>query len=248
MLDLQTRIPTIMPRLLPLMEQVTDLTVHYNGPAVPERVFRSDSDGIAWLIEIAWLHIRKNWNAGTALPPAYGDGIMYHWSVLASGLVVQMHDPRRKRWHTGTAAGNNHSEGIYLPLGGNQQPTAAQLEGLAGLLALRMDANSITDRSRVKGHQEWKPTACPGPHLMRWLRHWRDNAPRLTRWKTTGPGAWVREGRGTQYPRAKIGDTPIALPLGWTFTSDDAAPVDGWLHIYQPAPFGFIRATQVVQV
>ena len=49
-----------------------------------------------------------------------------------------------------------------------QQPTRAQLDTVQHLLSGLMDSYSVPT-SRVRTHQEWAPTACPGRHLQEYM-------------------------------------------------------------------------------
>ncbi len=49
-----------------------------------------------------------------------------------------------------------------------QQPTRAQLDTVGQLLSELMDSYSVPT-SRVRTHQEWAPTACPGRHLQAYM-------------------------------------------------------------------------------
>lgn len=147
---------------------IDSATVHYNGPAVS--AFGNVTRELAHVINIDVPNHQSRIGA---------DSLMYHFVVFSDGSLWQTRDLDLIAWHCAHPYGNEHSIAIHLPIGGNQQPTAAQLASLSALLdALGRDYNF--PRSAVRGHQEWSATACPGVPLMGWLRSWRTQSRGLT--------------------------------------------------------------------
>ena len=92
-------------------------------------------------------------------------GIGYHYVVRKDGTVEE----GRPHWAVGAHAygENNHTIGIHVC--GNfeiAEPTAAQIESLAMLVATICDDYGLTiDEDHVVGHRDLMPTACPGTNL-----------------------------------------------------------------------------------
>jgi len=140
-------------------------TIHYNGPMVAG--FGDRSREIAQLQFDATYHMRP----GALGAASGGDGIQYHGATLFDGLNLQLRDWLALLWHCGNFIGNTQSIAWHCPLGGDQQPTLAQLHSLFNVVipAFQREFGILT--VNVKGHKEWKPTQCPGtlfPHLLQW--------------------------------------------------------------------------------
>lgn len=150
----------------------TYITLHYNGPKVNRR------DDIDWYTFIANFHMRPfafgNGAAGDgdATDGADGDGIMYHYAVTSFGEIYQMREDNEILWHCGNIEGNAHSIAVELAIGGDQEPTEIQWQRTKELFAFLCEKYSIP-KENVKGHNEWKSTACPGPKLTPLLKQWK---------------------------------------------------------------------------
>lgn len=102
----------------------------------------------------------------------YGD-IGYHFVIDPSGRVFEGRDLRHQGAHAG---GENNVGNVGVCLLGNfdhHRPTSAALESMHGLIDVLQARLGLPHRN-VRGHHEWKSTACPGrylkPHLARYDR------------------------------------------------------------------------------
>ena len=173
LIDLRDRLPHADWRI-GTRPATTSLTIHYNGPAVPE--YRRWGDGlIEQLINDANWQMRAGWGGTINGAPH----LMYHIVVGADGQAYLTADITEMLWHCAHADGNTNGLSLHFALGQGQEPTAAQLR--TGLwLTDVLVARAGLPRSRVLGHLEWKhATACPGPILMRELLAWRMVAPTI---------------------------------------------------------------------
>jgi hypothetical protein len=187
----------------------TSVTWHYNGPPVPHQD-RSIESWIEHLQGIARYHrdtvnAWKTWRA---------DGICYHFAVLPDGTICQMRDLPVVLWHCGNEEGNTTSIAIHVPLGGNQQPSAAQRDALIDLSDALLGEFRMRGRAAVKAHSEWSKSACPGPHLRRVLRDYRDE-PRTVWFRPARPYRVICTTAVQQAPDASK-DVALVLPEGTT--------------------------------
>lgn len=93
----------------------------------------------------------------------YGD-VGYHFIIDAGGRIWQ---GRELRWQGAHAGGSNNEDNIGICLLGNFdkiRPTQAALNALDRLVA---DLHRVigVPLGRVRGHNDWKSTKCPGRHL-----------------------------------------------------------------------------------
>lgn len=96
-------------------------------------------------------------------------GIGYHYVIRKSGAI----EAGRPDWAIGAHAYGENSHTIGVHVCGNfeiGEPTAAQIESLAMLLAnICTDYDLPIDRESIVGHRELMPTACPGTNLYKQL-------------------------------------------------------------------------------
>jgi hypothetical protein len=146
------------------------VTLHFNGPAVANR---TPAGELAQLAADARYHMRP----GALNSPKGGDGLQYHYAVGSDGTIYRCRDDAAVLWHCAHKLGNAASLSVHVPIGGTQEPTAAQW---AGALALFDDlrVRYAIPLDRFIGHCEWgtKPE-CPGVKLMPRLINWRQTAP-----------------------------------------------------------------------
>lgn len=183
------------------------LTVHFNGPAIPQQ--RTLQEWYGHLKFIAEFH---------AGPYLSADGIQYHYAVLPGGEVVQTRDDSAILWHCGNGTGNVESLAIHLPLGGSQRPSAAQWNAVDELLNwLRSRYGIATDC--VYGHRQWPrrsgmasihngqmpgQSECPGDMVMGMLAEWRAE----------------QGGRYVVKYRANVREAPdVSAPVAWGGTA-----------------------------
>lgn len=143
-------------------------TAHYNGPHVP--AFGYVPGEKSQIISDARWHMR----AGAFGVASGADGIQYHGGTLSDGSNWLFRDINDILWHCGNYEGNNWSIAWHMPLGGMQQMTNAQRIGLSNAIGAFRREFGI-HASNVRGHLEWKPTACPGT-IMTYVRVWRSYA------------------------------------------------------------------------
>lgn len=131
--------------------------IHYNGPAVSNAVLAGDYESVkSFLQGIQRYHINTN---------GWPD-IAYSWCVDAMGRIWEL-----RGWDVAgahTLDWNWKSHAIFLPLGGDQQPTAEQVAGCRTVIA---EAIARYGTQFIKGHQEApNQTSCPGEPTMALIR------------------------------------------------------------------------------
>jgi hypothetical protein len=141
---------------------VSSVTLHYNGPAVAGL-----GDLRCELRQITDVDLPNHQERLRA------DGLMYHFVVFSDGSIWQTRDLDLQAWHCGVPDGNEHSIAVHLPIGGTQDATTAMWSATTRLFDALIKRYTLPGRHVVKGHQEWKATACPGPLLMSRLEAWR---------------------------------------------------------------------------
>ena len=143
------------------------LVLHYNGPIAPARAGGTRSQIAGWLREVIIPnHISR----------IGADGVQYHFWIGADGTLYQLRDLDMLLWHCGNLDANSRSLAVHVPIGGNQQPTAAQWQTFTALAHTFCDQAHV-GRQAIKGHCEYGFSACPGPILLPLLSTWRDHAP-----------------------------------------------------------------------
>lgn len=194
---------------IPLSEK-RGIVVHYRGVVTPEK------PGYASYQADAVYHVGKNWvKAGET--PVLGSGIMYHVGVGFDGTRYLLRDLDRVLWHCGSWPQNANTLAIQLPLGGQQQATAAQLDSLRDI-ADAWFAYTDAPKRELWGHQELSPTPCPGTLMDSFIRPYRAGAapPVVQPPAAEIPGASIDPWRGDN-PYA-IGRDPFYILdpfLGW---------------------------------
>ncbi|RRR69564.1 MAG: N-acetylmuramoyl-L-alanine amidase [Candidatus Viridilinea halotolerans] len=217
------------------------LTLHYNGPVVRQR---TPAGEVAQLVANARHHMRP----GALGATSGGDGLQYHLAVLSDGDVVQCRDLGDMLWHCGHRVGNPWSLSIHLPLGGQQDATAAQWAQTTQLFDALRTAFAIP-KERILGHQEWGRSACPGPLLMTRLVRWRNAAPAtpLTQTLTTRTATAIHEGPSSRFPVALTGTAHLAadmpIPVNAILTGTLCDGDIRWLHLRSGLGFVPLSAT-----
>jgi len=143
-------VPALMKPMLP----VRYVTVHHDGM----RPFYGDDAHAAArrLDAIRKAHRRQRW----------GD-IGYHFAVDRAGNVWQARPLEFQGAHVKYC--NEHNIGV-VALGNfdRQTPTEAQFAALRRHVTSLLNAYNLPV-ARLKTHQEWAATACPGRNLQRWM-------------------------------------------------------------------------------
>ena len=149
-------VPSLMQRMTPIRY----ITVHHDGM---QPFFGRDRRTVAGHLEtIRRLHRRRGW----------GD-IGYHFAVDRAGRVWEA----RPLTYQGAHVKDHNPGNIGIVVLGNfeeQQPSPAQLAALQ-LQIRHLQSTYSVPTSRVRTHQEWAPTACPGTHLRSCLAQLRSN-------------------------------------------------------------------------
>jgi len=128
--------------------------IHYNGGSpLPANVVTGDFEAVC-------SHLRgvQNFHMNTQGWP----DIAYSWCVSASGRIFELRGWGVAGAHTLNWNWDSHA--IYLPLGGDQAPTAAQIAAANVVIA---EHNRRFGAGFVKGHQQApNSTSCPGGPTM----------------------------------------------------------------------------------
>lgn len=202
--DARAKLPTIRARRpAPRAVPVASVTLHYNGPPVPG--FGSPAREWRHVVQVDVPNHQQRLSA---------DSLQYHFVVLSDGAIHQTRDLELPAWHCGDAEGNRSSIAVHLPLGGTQDATPAQWAATERLFFALIAEYRLAGRTAVKGHDEWKPTLCPGPQLRRRLQSWRTAQPSaggLYRIRGDVAAANVREGPGRAFPIA-LGGRAVMWP------------------------------------
>lgn len=148
-------VPSLMNRMLP----VRYITVHHTALRFTES---SESATAAMMERIRLGHRDRN----------FGD-IGYHFAIDRAGRVWE---GRQLSWQGAHVANKNEGNLGIVALGNfdEQSPTSQQVEALRRFLVQTMQQYKVPV-SRVKTHQEWAPTRCPGTQLQRYMVNMRSN-------------------------------------------------------------------------
>jgi len=234
-------------------EATTSTTWHYNGGEVPPE--RQYGDGlVAQLIADSNWQMRPGWGGTVGGAPH----IMYLLVFAADGQIYQVAGLDEILWHCAHAQGNSEGLAYHFPLGGKQEPTAAQLAAAFRATDAARAAYGIP-LDRVVGHLEWKhATACPGVSLMQHLIAYRAGrepavAPTptpagLRRFQirpNLGAPARVRQGPATTYPIAGRMKPSTVLFIDAVKVDENGDPNNPtWVHMArvenEQADLGFV--------
>lgn len=103
----------------------------------------------------------------------FGQAGSYHYFIERSGALVQFHDEEFLAYHAGNWLMNMQSIGICLAgdlRPGIQEPTAAQLDTLNGLVSdIERRRNILADGIYLHKEVRDSPTACPGRDLREYI-------------------------------------------------------------------------------
>lgn len=131
------------------MPNRTEVLAHYHGG--PPRYSR----GVQVPRDVEAIHLGNGWA-----------GVGYNWLVDLDGVAYE-----GRGWDLVGAHCPGHNRtgiGIYVAVGGTQQPTPAALATFRGLYDEACRRSGKTLRKTWHG-ANW-PTACPGPNLIAWVR------------------------------------------------------------------------------
>lgn len=142
--------PTLDNIRRPRRGPVKGAVIHYNGPALS---YRANT--------LAVLNHIINVDTPNHQSRIGGDSLMYHFCVLDNGDIYQTRDINFPAWHAAHPEANEYYIAIHLPLGEGQDATPRQWASVEALLAA-LRADHGFGRDKVRGHQEFSKTACPG--------------------------------------------------------------------------------------
>lgn len=138
-------------------EETNAIVIHHTG---------ADLDPDAATIH-DW-HKQNGWN-----------GCGYHYIIRKDGGI----ECGRPKWAVGSHAYGRNSDTVGVHVGGeftSSEPTAAQIESLAALLADLCDEYDIDPATAIIGHRDTPtPTACPGDILYGMLPQIRETVAAL---------------------------------------------------------------------
>jgi hypothetical protein len=145
-----------VPALMNRMKPVRYITVHHDGMSP---FYGNDASSAASRLE----SIRR---AHRGKPQPWGD-IGYHFAVDRAGNVWECRPLTYQGAHVKDY--NEHNVGV-LALGNfdEQRPTERQLNALRRHVRVLMDTYEVSV-SRLRTHQEWAATACPGRSLQSYM-------------------------------------------------------------------------------
>ena len=128
-------------------------TVHYVGATVGISESAPHSRCRAKMREIHNWHVNGNGWAFFA----------YTVAVCQHGVVMEGRGRGRRTAANGTNAGNQNWYAILGLIGGNEQPSAAMVQGIRDAVAYLRSSGGAG--SRVNGHRDHLSTSCPGSPL-----------------------------------------------------------------------------------
>jgi uncharacterized lipoprotein YddW (UPF0748 family) len=139
--DLRLRVP----------HEITNVTLHHTGSAEP---LRPDEDPMVRLRNLqAWGASDRNWW-----------DVPYHFLIDLDGNVYEGRDWRFKGDTNTTYEPGGHLLISVIGNYGIQQPTTAQIDAIADVMAWGLDRFGLTP-DRIGGHYNYATTTCPGEHL-----------------------------------------------------------------------------------
>ena len=167
------------------MSAVSWFLVHYHGGPPPASV------GMAVPRNIEAIHLGNGWS-----------GVGYSWIVDQAGTIYE-----GRGWSLIGAHSPPHNYdgiGVYVAVGGDQEPTPA---ALASVRWLYDEASRRAGRSlRKSWHGYDYPTACPGPRLIAWVK---DGMP--AKGATPTPAAPTEPDPDLKVVQALVGVTPDGI-------------------------------------
>lgn len=136
---------------LRIPHRITHVTLHHSGSAEP---LRPSDDPVAKLRGLqSWGASDRNWW-----------DVPYHFLIDLSGRVYEGRD---WRYMGETNTDYNPAGHFLISVIGNyglQEPTKAQIEAIADLMAWAVERFDVP-LDRIGGHYDYAQTSCPGEHL-----------------------------------------------------------------------------------
>lgn len=140
---------------LRIPHRITHVTLHHTGSAEP---LRPQDDAVAKLRGLqSWGASARNWW-----------DVPYHYLLDLDGRIYEGRD-----WRFMGETNTAYDPGGHFLISviGNyerQEPTPAQLESIAGLMAWAVREFDVP-LERIGGHYDYTTTGCPGRHLRKYL-------------------------------------------------------------------------------
>lgn len=125
------------------------LVIHYNGGPTN---LKTQADCVAYWEGVRRSHVNSN---------GWAD-IGYSFGVAVNGEVFTGRGLNRYQAAQGTTSGNANWYSVSLMIGGNEQPTPEQIQGVRDLRAYLMARGM---GSAIRGHRDFVSTSCPGTPL-----------------------------------------------------------------------------------
>lgn len=158
--------------------EITHITLHHTGSREPLRPDEDPAEKLRGLQ--AWGARDRNWW-----------DVPYHMLIDLDGRIYEGRDWRYMGETNTTYDPRGHFLISVIGNYGRQEPTRAQIEAIADLMAWAA-ARFDVPLERIGGHYDYAETSCPGEHLRRYLEdgtfrrmveqrlegHWRGEAAR----------------------------------------------------------------------
>lgn len=158
--------------------QITHVTLHHTGSREPLRPDEDPADRLRGLQE--WGARDRNWW-----------DVPYHMLIDLDGTIYEGRDWRYVGETNTTYDPRGHFLISVIGNYGRQEPTRAQIEAIADLMAWAV-ARFGVPIERIGGHYDYAGTSCPGEHLRRYLED--GTFRRMVRERLAG--RWRGEARG----------------------------------------------------
>ncbi|MEE2040167.1 N-acetylmuramoyl-L-alanine amidase [Nocardiopsis sp. CT-R113] len=130
------------------------LVIHYNGAATG---LKTQADCVRYWKGVRSSHVNGN---------GWAD-LGYSFGVAVNGEVFTGRGLNKYQAAQGTTSGNSNWYSVSLMIGGNEQPTPAQIQGVRDLRAYLM-ARGVS--GAIRGHRDFVSTSCPGTPLYRMVQ------------------------------------------------------------------------------
>ena len=188
--------PAVVTRMTRTSQDWNRITVHHSAMSSGS-IHGANVHAVASLLQkIQGEHMSGN---------GWGD-IGYHYLIDPDGRVYEGRRLEFQGAHAGNHDLNHKNIGVCL-LGNfeTEQPTSRALSSLRGLIDELRGRYRIS-ASRVYGHSDFKNTACPGHHLLAWVR-------------TYAGGATLSASSSSSWSSERAGSQPSAFSLAGSPTS-----------------------------
>ena len=140
---------------LRIPHRITHVTLHHTGSAEPLRPDEDPREKLRGLQ--AWGARARNWW-----------DVPYHFLIDLQGRVYEGRDWRYMGETNTTYDPAGHFLISVIGNYGRQEPTAAQLDAIADMMAWAIDRFDLPV-DRLGGHYDYAETSCPGIHLRKYL-------------------------------------------------------------------------------